>query len=461
MPDLERLLRESAVPARPGESPAAESSWDNRADAIVQRAMSAPRVNDLDAVLAPVSLASEPGEPQSSGGAASSSAAPVIVGVSKMSESDNSQGSSGPVSSRASTAPQSMRARPSLKELAERMSKTPPPSVAPPPSSLSAVRDPGAPPPSTLGARAQQIAAKPATPSAPLASTATPLPVSATPAAKTESAPPPSAAAPSSTAAPASALAPVVPITAAKEKEEKKGGGFGGIAIALVGIAAAAAIFVFLKVDPFKAKPQEEAAKPVETAPAEETKEEPAAKVEEPAPQNDAPPADDGALDIDKLAEASAAPDTPPPPAGGPGPAPVAKNDVEAKDEKPQKVNADGTLEDAMRDQVGADGTKKDDATPASDDASLPKNIPDRPPTGKVTAAVGSVMGGAKACVSGADDVSRANITFGSSGAVKSVSVSGWAAGKPAASCIQSALKGANVGPFSDPSFVFGVTIRP
>lgn len=57
-------------------------------------------------------------------------------------------------------------------------------------------------------------------------------------------------------------------------------------------------------------------------------------------------------------------------------------------------------------------------------------------------------MGGAKACVAGADDdVSRATITFGSSGAVQSVSVAGWAAGKPAASCIQSALKGANVGP--------------
>jgi hypothetical protein len=44
---------------------------------------------------------------------------------------------------------------------------------------------------------------------------------------------------------------------------------------------------------------------------------------------------------------------------------------------------------------------------------------------------------------------------------VSSVSVSGWASGKPAAGCIKSALQGANVGAFSKPSFTVGVTIRP
>lgn len=384
-----------------------------------------------------------------------------------MSESENPKGSSsGPMSSRAA-GPSSMRSgRPSLKELAERVSKTPPPaSIAPPPSSLSAVATPPPAAPSSLGALAQQVASKPPAstatplPAAP-ASTATPLPAASVKAGSgsTESAPPPSAAAPASTAAPASQVAPVVPITAAKE--EKKSGGYGGIVIALVGVAAAAAIFVFLKLDPFKAKapePTKQADKVEEPAPVEE--ETAAPKAEEPAGAvAEAPKEDDGAVDIDKLTEPTAEP-TAAPHHGGPLPpsSAVAANEP-AKDVKPDKVNPDGTLDEDLNNRYGGD---KKEATPASEDEARPSNVPSRPPTGKVTAAVGAVMGGAKACVAGADDVSRANITFGSSGAVKSVSVSGWAAGKPAASCIQSALKGANVGPFSDPTFVFGVNIRP
>ncbi len=93
--------------------------------------------------------------------------------------------------------------------------------------------------------------------------------------------------------------------------------------------------------------------------------------------------------------------------------------------------------------------------------ASRNSTIPEQPSQGTVAAAMGTVMPGAKACVAGADDVSRATVTFGSSGAVTGVSVSGWAASKPAAGCIKTALKGANVGPFSKSSFSFGVTIRP
>jgi hypothetical protein len=78
-----------------------------------------------------------------------------------------------------------------------------------------------------------------------------------------------------------------------------------------------------------------------------------------------------------------------------------------------------------------------------------------------VSAYVGSVMGGAKACVAGADEPSRATVTVSSSGKVTGVSVGGWAAGKPAASCIQNALKGGSVAPFSKPSYSFGVNIRP
>jgi hypothetical protein len=89
------------------------------------------------------------------------------------------------------------------------------------------------------------------------------------------------------------------------------------------------------------------------------------------------------------------------------------------------------------------------------------QNIPEQPSQGSVQAAIGAVMGGAKACVAGADDVSRAQVTFSSAGTVTNVTVSGWAAANGKSACVQGALKGAKVGPFSRPSFTFGVSIRP
>ena len=53
------------------------------------------------------------------------------------------------------------------------------------------------------------------------------------------------------------------------------------------------------------------------------------------------------------------------------------------------------------------------------------QNVPEKPSQGSVQSAVGSVIGAAKACVAGADDVSRAQVTFSSEGTVTSVSVTG------------------------------------
>ncbi|MCC6901635.1 MAG: hypothetical protein IT377_21870, partial [Polyangiaceae bacterium] len=76
-------------------------------------------------------------------------------------------------------------------------------------------------------------------------------------------------------------------------------------------------------------------------------------------------------------------------------------------------------------------------------------------------AAIGSVMGSARACVAGPDEASRATLTFGSDGRVQSVAVSGKAAGTPAEACIKAALGKARVQPFARPSFSVGTTIRP
>ena len=247
----------------------------------------------------------------------------------------------------------------------------------------------------------------------------------------------------------------VTPIHAAKGG--KNGGMLVGLGVATLGLAAAAAMFFYVKshkaVDAPKQAVQQEQVEAASTAKAGD-KTEPStpevAKVDKPS---------DGALDINQLGNVSAQPMVA---GGGPLPPSSAATAVAANGPKgPVKVNPDGTLDDAMKKAAGPEDGKPDVPSPASE-GNTRKNLPDAPPQGSVTAALGAAKGAAKGCVAGADDVSTAMVTFGSSGAVQSVSVGGWAAGKPAASCIQSALKGANVGPFSKPTFgPVPVTIRP
>jgi hypothetical protein len=85
----------------------------------------------------------------------------------------------------------------------------------------------------------------------------------------------------------------------------------------------------------------------------------------------------------------------------------------------------------------------------------------DRPSAGAAQAAVGAVLGAARSCIAGQARPSSATIVFGSSGEVSQVSVSGEAAGTPAAGCIESALKKARVQPFAAPTFSLAVTVRP
>jgi hypothetical protein len=61
----------------------------------------------------------------------------------------------------------------------------------------------------------------------------------------------------------------------------------------------------------------------------------------------------------------------------------------------------------------------------------------------------------------GADDpISRASVTLQSDGTVKSVSLSGFAAGKPSEGCIKSALSKMTVSPFAEATYSVPVTIR-
>ena len=88
-------------------------------------------------------------------------------------------------------------------------------------------------------------------------------------------------------------------------------------------------------------------------------------------------------------------------------------------------------------------------------------SLPDHPSTGAVQAAVGTVMGAARACVAGQSAASRATVNFGSDGKVQSVAVSGPAQGTNAEPCLRSALSGARVQPFARAAYSVNLTVRP
>ncbi len=86
--------------------------------------------------------------------------------------------------------------------------------------------------------------------------------------------------------------------------------------------------------------------------------------------------------------------------------------------------------------------------------------VPQKPSQGQVQGAINAVLPEARKCLAEGDPISRATIVFQSDGSVKSVSVSGFAAGKPAEACVQGALKKAKISPFAEATYTFPVTVR-
>lgn len=87
--------------------------------------------------------------------------------------------------------------------------------------------------------------------------------------------------------------------------------------------------------------------------------------------------------------------------------------------------------------------------------------LPAKPSSGAVQAALGAVLSGARHCVAGDDGPSSAVVRFGSDGRVQSVTVSGPATGKASGACIQAQLTKARVQPFAASNFSVSATIRP
>jgi hypothetical protein len=84
-----------------------------------------------------------------------------------------------------------------------------------------------------------------------------------------------------------------------------------------------------------------------------------------------------------------------------------------------------------------------------------------RPSRGQVASAIGAVLPQARNCFAPDDPISRADVVFASSGEVASMTVSGYAVGKPAEACVRAALRKARVPAFAQASFLVPVTIRP
>jgi hypothetical protein len=141
--------------------------------------------------------------------------------------------------------------------------------------------------------------------------------------------------------------------------------------------------------------------------------------------------------------------------------APKAEAKLTQKDLPAAQAGPAGDLGKAMGQAVGDDGKAKEKEMTQAAGTNVPAgSVPQKPSQGAVTGAIGTVLRGARDCLGPDDPVSHASIEFGSDGAVRSVSVSGAAAGKPTEACIKKELSKAKVGPFAEPSYTTRVTVR-
>jgi hypothetical protein len=440
-----------------------ERNWDERADAIVKAALAAkPSSADvLGGLLAEPPLAAEPGEAAARPGDGAQVIPISAAGEKKMAQEKE------PGDPPTSVANPAERKRTSLKEIAARASQ----------SGVGRPSSPGV------------------APSAPATVTPLPRPAAATPlprpveaakddsgvinlnvvratataqqVAAAEKAKPASAglfeddktveSADNPAAQPRPTKTTKVAVVEAKKSNTAA---FAGVAIAALGIAAAFAIVMKQPAAPPQSAAMAES-KPVAAATAAATAPPPAATAT--------------AISVADLAPAaSASPDSAaakgvaaaPAGASGAASAATAAATATADGRLAAKAPTDkpGDLASEMAKRVGAVNDPKgapEGATPEPAAGAKNQNIPEQPSQGSVQSAVGAVIGGAKGCVAGATDISRAQVTFSSNGTVSNVSVTGWAAANGKDGCIKAALKGAKVGAFSKPTFTVPVSIRP
>lgn len=381
------------------------------------------------------------------------------------------------------------RDRTSFQELAKLASTTPPPptassSAAPPPASISGAVVRGKEADSSDSGIVDLKMMASMDPTAGERAQSTPLAASGL--FEDESAPPKpavsAAAAQQALSAPTSSAAPAVAQTAApsaksavasvsKTAEEKKGGG--GVVIVLGALFAAAAIaaggFFFIKhqrathaavaAAPTATTTTTVAATPKSTATATAS----IAITDTQEQGNDVAidPSQPGKPSMMKYHAKSGGPTTAPTNGGETTAAPTGTIDPKLVANIPTggAGGSGGDLQEAMKTAAGG-GTGLGGGGTTQTNTQAAGNVAQRPSQGQVAGAIGSVMPAAKACLNGDEPMSRATVTFQSDGTVKSVNVTGFAAGKPQEACIKTALSKATVSPFAEATYPVPVTIR-
>jgi predicted component of type VI protein secretion system len=125
----------------------------------------------------------------------------------------------------------------------------------------------------------------------------------------------------------------------------------------------------------------------------------------------------------------------------------------------PRPMGSVGELHDEMKKRVGTtDAPEQPAETPHGKN---PDAKQEKPSNAAVLGALGAVRGAVKACIEDTDKPTRISVTFQSDGSVRSVVVSGGAAGKPAEACVQAAVKKARVAPFMQDSFSTSFSVSP
>lgn len=351
----------------------------------------------------------------------------------------------------ASSPPGALSARPSAPPgaLSPRPSSPPgglPPRPSSPPDAARLSAPPASLPPRLSGAPAAPL---PSTP--PPASSSGPL-----------STPPSTQRAGEAPKGKAAAAAEVKATPAAAEESK------GSVTPILVGVGLVAAIGLGVV---FTRKPEPPLQVAATTAPpvvsaAPEPKVEP--KVEPKAEPSAAPaPSDSGVVDINALAAADASGKAAPRASGpmpkasdkAPDAPPPATTSEPVASAAPRVMGSVGELHDEMRKRAGSaeQGPEQADTGPGRNlDAKQEK-----PSSAAVLGALGAVRSAVKACIADTDKPSRISVTFQSDGSVRSVSVSGGAAGKPAEACVVAAVKKARVAPFVAESFSTSFSVSP
>jgi hypothetical protein len=262
----------------------------------------------------------------------------------------------------------------------------------------------------------------------------------------------------------------------ARDRKEEPRRGFGVIALGAAGalaLAAGAALYVTVRTAPERGAVAEASAESPAPGSATEAKPAAVAKADEAPPR---PQDVHEAVTLEDLAPAAAAPAQGASQKGSAASAAAAApptttldglSGKEALAYRMKKADSAGNAKGKLVLEETPEGDEQQvvQAAPPPQanavSAAEPGGLPPHPSLGAVQAAVGSVMMGARSCLAGQESGSKATVVFGSDGKVRSVTLSGPAAGSPAESCVRSALSGARVPPFTDVTYSASLTVRP